>query len=160
MAKYLALFLFLLLLLRLPLSAQAATSVEIKDVARELVCLCGDCNRESLATCLCTAFAVPQREHIGQLLDRGKSRQEIIDEYVSTYGQIALAAPPPEGYNLLAWIAPFAALAFGVFLVRSVLRNWRGSSDPESAPVAASPPPIDEKRERLRRELERFDEGE
>lgn len=124
-----------------------------------MVCLCGDCNRESLATCLCTAFAVPQREHIGQLLDQGKSRQEIIDEYISTYGQIALAAPPPEGYNLLAWIAPFAALAFGVFLVRSVLRNWRGSSQ-EQVPTSTPPTPVDKERERLRRELDRFDESE
>ena len=157
MLKYLALY----LLLALPTPyAQAATTVEIKEVAQEMVCLCGDCNRESLATCLCTAFAVPQRTHIGQLLDQGKSRQEIIDEYVSTYGQLVLAAPPPEGYNLLAWIAPFAALVFGVFLVRSVLRNWRGASSQEEAPVSTPPPPIDTERERLRRELQRFDEGE
>ena len=72
--------------------AFAATTEEIKDVAQELVCLCGDCNRESLATCLCTSFAVPERENIGNLLDQGKTHQEIIAEYVSTYGQIALAS--------------------------------------------------------------------
>ncbi|MGY8822774.1 MAG: cytochrome c-type biogenesis protein [Candidatus Latescibacterota bacterium] len=158
MVKYLA---FCLALAFLTSPAQAATAREIKDVAQEMVCLCGDCNRESLATCICTSFAVPQREHIGQLLDRGKSRQEIIDEYVSTYGQVALAAPPPEGYNLLAWIAPFAALLFGVFIVRSVLRNWRDTNDQEQAkPLSTSTPPIDKERERLRRELERFDESE
>lgn len=141
--------------------AQAATAKEIKEVAQEMVCLCGDCNRESLATCLCTSFAVPQRAHIGQLLDQGKSRQEIIDEYVTTYGQVALAAPPPEGYNLLAWIAPFAALAFGVFIVRSVLLNWRGpNSHEQTTPPLTPTPPIDKERERLRRELDRFDEGE
>ncbi len=150
----------LLLLCLLAAPALAASTEEIKEVAAELVCLCGDCNRESLATCLCNEFAVPQREYIGQLLDEGKSHREIIDEYVSAYGQIALAMPPPKGANLLAWIAPFAALLFGVFLIRSVLRGWRregpsaGQSTPgETAPNAAQ-------RERMQRELDRFNESE
>jgi cytochrome c-type biogenesis protein CcmH/NrfF len=132
-------------------SVQGASSAEIKEVAQELVCLCGDCARESLATCLCTDFAVPQREHIGRLLDQGKTHREIIDEYVSTYGQMALAAPPPEGINLLAWVTPFAALIFGILLIRSILRNRRTEATSTAVVGGAQ-------RGRLQRELERFDE--
>mgnify|MGYP003331968976 CR=1 FL=1 len=150
-----------LLLCLLAGPALAASTEEIKEVAAELVCLCGDCNRESLATCLCSEFAVPQRERIGQLLDEGKSHREIIDEYVAAYGQMALAAPPPEGANLLAWIAPFAALLFGVFLIRSVLRSWRREEPLPADPSAPSGTTSNAaQRERLQRELDRFDEGE
>jgi cytochrome c-type biogenesis protein CcmH len=138
--------------------AGAATPAQIKEVAQEMVCLCGDCNRESLATCVCSAFAVPERDRIGRLLDEGKTPQQIIDQYVATYGQLVLATPPAEGYNLLAWIAPFAALIFGIVLVRSVLLGWRGRRQATASPQPSRPPAVlDEYQERLRRELENFD---
>lgn len=131
-------------------SVRAASPEAIKEVAAELVCLCGDCARESLATCLC-GFATQQREDIGSSLDGGKTAQETIDEYVSEYGQMVLASPPAEGINLLAWITPFAALVFGVFLIRSILRNRMQEASPTSTVETAQ-------RDRLQRELERFDE--
>ena len=131
-------------------SVRAASPEAIKEVAAELVCLCGDCARESLATCLC-GFATQQREDIGSSLDGGKTAQETIDEYVSEYGQMVLASPPAEGINLLAWITPFAALVFGVFLIRSILRNRMQEASP--TPTVETP-----QRDRLQRELERFDE--
>ncbi len=149
------------LLASLTSPAAAATSEEIKEVAREMVCLCGSCNRESLATCLCTAFAVPQRQEIGVALDAGKTQQEIIDAYIDRYGQLILAVPPAAGFNLAAWIAPFAALVFGIFLVRSVLVNWsRSQADAASRGDVGRPPTAaqDSYRERLRQELDHFDE--
>ncbi|MEE2626846.1 MAG: cytochrome c-type biogenesis protein CcmH [Candidatus Latescibacterota bacterium] len=131
-------------------SVRAASPEAIKEVAAELVCLCGDCARESLATCLC-GFATQQREDIGNSLDGGKTAQETIDEYVSEYGQMVLASPPAEGVNLLAWITPFAALVFGVFLIRSILRNRMQEASPTPTVETAQ-------RDRLQRELERFDE--
>ena len=131
-------------------SVGAASPEAIKEVAAELVCLCGDCARESLATCLC-GFATQQREDIGSSLDGGKTAQETIDEYVSEYGQMVLASPPAEGINLLAWITPFAALVFGVFLIRSILRN-------RMQEVSPTPTVEPAQRDRLQRELERFDE--
>ena len=141
----------LLLLTVSVVSVRAASNKAIKDVAAEMVCLCGDCARESLATCLCS-FATQQREDIGLSLDGGKTAQETIDQYVSTYGQMVLASPPAEGINLLAWITPFAALVSGVFLIRSILRS-RVQQAPSTPPAVKT-----EQRDRLRQELERFDE--
>lgn len=149
------------LLAPLTSAAYAATSEEIKDIAREMVCLCGSCNRESLATCLCTAFAVPQREAIGVALDAGKTKQEIIDAYIDRYGQLILAVPPAVGFNLAAWIAPFAALVFGIFLVRSVLVNWSRNQASATSQGGVGEPTIaaqDSYRERLRQELDHFDD--
>ncbi|MBM3278792.1 MAG: cytochrome c-type biogenesis protein CcmH [Candidatus Handelsmanbacteria bacterium] len=136
-------------------SAGAATPEEIKVVAKDLVCLCSSCNRESLATCTCTEFAVPERETIGAALDAGKTGEEIIADYVSRYGQMVLASPPPEGYKLLAWIAPITALILGVALVRAVLLKWRRDHpQPQPVPAATGSP---EYNQRLQQELRDFD---
>ena len=137
----------------------AATRDEIKAVAEELVCLCGNCNRESLATCLCSDFAVPEREAIGRALDQGQTRQQVIDGFIARFGPMGLASPPSEGFNLLAWIAPGAALLFGIALVRTLLVNWKGRGDDEDT-AANSAPAADRSQyqDRLRRELEHFDD--
>jgi cytochrome c-type biogenesis protein CcmH/NrfF len=139
-----------------PPRAGAVTPEEIKVVARELVCLCGSCNRESLATCTCTEFAVPEREAIGAALDAGKTQDEIVADYVSRYGQMVLASPPPEGYKLLAWIAPIAALLLGVALVRAVLLRWR-RDHPQAQPVSAPADSPQGYNQRLQQELKDFD---
>lgn len=138
-----------------PGPAGAATPEEIKVVAKDLVCLCGSCNRESLATCTCGEFAVPERDKIGVALDAGKSHDEIVADFVARFGQMVLASPPPEGYRLLAWIAPITALLLGVFLVRTVLLKWR-REHLQTQPVSAATGPH-EYNQRLQQELKDFD---
>ena len=141
--------------------ARAATTAEIKAIAQELVCLCGNCSRESLATCLCSDFAVPEREAIGRALDQGQTSQQIIDGYIARFGIIGYAAPPQEGFNLLAWVAPFVALLLGIVLIRTLLISWKGRND--ATPIGAAASVADDERnqyrDRLQHDLERFDEN-
>lgn len=143
------------LLLAVTQPVSAATPEEIKVVAKDMVCLCGSCSRESLATCTCTEFAVPERDKIGAALDAGKSHDEIVANFVSRFGQMVLASPPPTGYRLLAWIAPITALILGVFLVRTVLLKWR-KEQVQTQPVSAAAGPR-EYNQRLQQELKDFD---
>ncbi len=138
--------------------AQAATREEIKSVAEELVCLCGNCSRESLATCVCTDFAVPERETIGSALDQGQTRQQVIDGFIARFGSMGLASPPSEGFNLLAWIAPGAVLLFGIALVRTLLVNWKGRDNDEVAQASSARADRSQYQDRLRRELDQFDD--
>ena len=148
------------LVLALAAPVAGATVKEIKEVATELVCLCGSCNRESLATCICTDFAVPEREAIGRRLDEGQTKEQIVAAYVADYGEMALAVPPARGFNILAWITPFALLLGGVFLVRRVLLGWRrpaaAADQPSSQPRPQAAP--DDERRRLERDIERYDD--
>lgn len=150
--------LLLVALTALPAVA-APTPEQIKEVAADLVCLCGSCNRESLATCLCGAFAVPERESIGRMLSAGRTREQIVDGYVERFGPMVLANPP-EGYDVV-WIVPFVVLIGGVFGVRQVLVYWRrersgrSAASGETTPTVGSEPSPHE--ERLRRELDAFE---
>lgn len=146
-------------------AATEVTSAQIKEVASELVCLCGSCNRESLATCICTGFAVPEREVIGEALAAGDTPQQIVESFVERFGPRALAVPPTQGYALWAWIGPFIGLAFGVVVVRQALLRWRRgytaaiASTTTDSDNAVVPEQVDAHpmRERLERELDEFD---
>ena len=139
------------------------TSAQIKEVAKDLVCLCGSCNRESLATCICTDFAVPEREVIGEALAAGETHQQIVDSFVERFGLRALATPPASGYTLLAWIGPFVGLAFGVCVVRQAVLRWRRGHAATETVAAASGSTVDPEvdanpiRQQLDRELDEFD---
>ena len=144
-------------LLALAAPGGAAPSTEqIKEVARDMVCLCGTCNRESLATCLC-GFATTEREAIGDLLHAGQSRQQIVDSYVERFGPMGLAQPP-EGYDVV-WVVPFLMLGVGVLGVRQVLVYWRSdrhaAAKPAQAPATTVKPGAYE--DRLRADLDDFE---
>ena len=164
MSRTLSITLFILTM-GLRAATAAPTPEQIKQVAAEMVCLCGDCNRQSLATCICDDFAVPERERIGQLLTAGKSSRQIVDAYIEEFGAHILAAPPARGYSLIAWVGPFVGLIAGFFAVRAVLGRWRrlttGSTDRDAAGPAAEQGEEEEEssyRTRLERELDEFDE--
>ena len=150
-----------LILAVLPATASVPTPEEIKKVAADLVCLCGSCNRQSLATCICSEFAVPQRERIGLFLQSGKSAEEIVTHYIAEFGVHILAAPPARGYSLIAWIGPFVGLVVGFAAVRFVLKRWRSPDTAEPAGVGATPKPAggtSDYRRQLEQELGEFDE--
>lgn len=64
----------------------------------------------------------------------GMSPRAILDRYVARYGKEILAAPTKRGFDLTAWVTPFAAIAGGGAALAFLLRCWaprRGSRRPE-----------------------------
>jgi len=128
-----------------------------REVEERLACQCG-CGL-TVHTCnhLQCSFAVPVREDIAKSLAAGKSEDEIVARYVAEYGEKVLSAPTREGFNLLAWWGPYAALVGGAFgLWFAIRRLNRGQRDefPEGDPVDAIPQSA---RDEINRELERLD---
>jgi cytochrome c-type biogenesis protein CcmH len=76
---------------------------------------------------------------LGKQIDEGRSDEQIIASFIEKYGSTVLAAPPVSGFNLTAWIMPFAALAIGglaaVYFVRRFRAQWAGpvESNPDLA---------------------------
>ena len=141
----------------------AATPTQIKEIAKDLVCLCGTCNRESLSTCLCN-YGVAQRDKIGKEIDIGKTNSEIIQGFTLEFGDVVLASPRAEGVNLLAWIIPIVALLFGAIILRLFVIRRVDTSTPnlnEVEKTLSTESPLDDKQQkRLQNELKQFEEGE
>jgi cytochrome c-type biogenesis protein CcmH len=83
----------------------------------------------------------------------GDSKQEIKDRLVDQYGPRILAAPPKEGFDLLAWVLPLAGAAAGALVLG--FAAWRWSRGREQLPPEASLDP--ELERRVDRELARLD---
>ncbi|HLX37739.1 MAG TPA: cytochrome c-type biogenesis protein [Candidatus Binataceae bacterium] len=130
------------LLLFVASTSFARTTVD--DTAQGLTCQCGcgltvaNCN---MPTC---GFSVPMREEIAAMIDKGMDRPAIISFYRHKYGEKVLSAPTTEGFNLLAWIMPFAAIAAGGGLIVMVLGRWRNETMPQT-PTEERAPTIDPK---------------
>ena len=54
--------------------------------------------------------AAQQVERFIAVRIQGLTKQEIKDRLVDQYGPKILAAPPKEGFDLLAWVLPLVAL--------------------------------------------------
>jgi cytochrome c-type biogenesis protein CcmH len=100
----------------------------VHDVASQLKCLV--CQGESVADSP-AMLSLQMRGIIRQQLQSGKSEQEVIQYFVSRYGDRILLSPPMQGLTLLAWIVPVALMIGGALLVFFVLRSWQSHSGKE-----------------------------
>ena len=142
-----------LLLLSLTCSVSARVSQErVREVAKGLACLCGTCPRRPLEECSC-GWADKKRARIAEALEAGQDKEAIVAGFVAEFGQEVFVTPPPEGFNLSAWIMPVMALLLGAIVLWAVLRNW---SRHRAAPATGHVPETeadDPYRSRLEREL-------
>jgi cytochrome c-type biogenesis protein CcmH/NrfF len=117
----------------------AAVRPTVNEVAQGLTCQCGcgltvaNCNHP---TC---EFAVPARAQIRKMIDQGRTRAEIIAFYREKYGEKVLSAPTTQGFNLLAWIMPFAAVAIGGVFIGFAARRWRSNGTETPAGDSSRP---------------------
>ena len=122
----------------------------VREIASDLRCVV--CQNLSVADSP-SDLAKEMRNLVRELVEQGKSRQEIEAYFVSRYGEFVLLAPPKQGFNLLVWVLPFLALALGAGGVYLVARRW-------AARTAEEPPPADpEYLERVQRELKEREGG-
>lgn len=117
--------------------ATAAFPATVGDIAQELTCTCG-CNMlvsACEATMECSA-AADIKKQISARLEKGQSKDQIIASFVSQYGERILSAPTKRGFNLTAWVLPFAAVIFGIGLLYSLLKSWASRKRPEQEKVS------------------------
>lgn len=92
---------------RVPTS-QADNDAEIQAIEKRLKCTCG-CTLD-IYTCRTTDFTCTYSPELHRevvaLYDEGKSADEILAAFVAKYGEEALMAPEPEGFNLAGYLVP------------------------------------------------------
>jgi Cytochrome C biogenesis protein len=86
----------------------------------------------------------------------GDSDDLILQGFVQEYGPTVIAAPTATGFNRVAWIMPFAALALGIAFVVFVVRAWKNRPAPALADGIAIPrgAELDALREQARKETD------
>jgi len=57
-------------------------------------------------------------------LAQGLDKKGVLAAFTAKYGEQILAAPTKSGFNLTAWILPFAALFFAGMAIAFALRRW------------------------------------
>jgi cytochrome c-type biogenesis protein CcmH len=103
------------------------------------------------------------RTFIRARIDAGDTKSEIKEKLVESFGESVLAAPPREGFNLLAWALPLGGGLVAVVVLALAVRRWsrsRAAEDepPEAAASVNGRGPLDPELERrLDEELARFD---
>jgi cytochrome c-type biogenesis protein CcmH len=90
---------------------------------------------------------------IARRIAAGDTKSEIKDRLVADYGDAILAAPPRQGFGLLAWWLPIGGIVVAAVVVG--LGAWRWSRAREPAPRAVQLDPALERR--LDDELRRFE---
>ncbi len=145
----------LLLFLASPVRADSAT---VSDISKQLICQCG-C---TLVLSKCTHAECMSRDTMTTLIEQklvqGQSEEEIIRFFVAQYGEQVLASPPKRGFNLVAWILPFAAILGGGGVIYIALKKWVRQGG--RSQISAGTEEGDEKYQRqLEEELKEFTEG-
>jgi cytochrome c-type biogenesis protein CcmH len=92
----------------------------------------------------------------------GMTDEQVFNEFVAKYGATVLAAPTTKGFDLVAWIAPFAVFAAALLGTILLIRRWGGLGLERKAQAAGGPaqsadPAGQERLERIRRETSNND---
>ena len=139
-------FAFVLVLSAIAYAAnQQALEDRVRDIASDLRCVV--CQNLSVADSP-SDLAKEMRNRVREMVEQGKSREEIQAYFVSRYGEFVLLSPPKRGFNLLVWGLPFVAILVGGGAVFLIVRRWSAARPVEQARVDPA------YAERVRRELQ------
>ena len=138
------------------LAAVPAVAATQREIEESLTCQCGcgltvhSCNH------LQCPSAIPLREEIRAQMEEGKGRQAILAYFSEKYGEKILSSPTTVGFNLVAWVTPFAVIGLGGVFLGVALKRWsrRSPTVPEAPPLA---PPASPYSKVLEKELKDFD---
>ena len=120
------------------------------DLSHRLMCTCGCA--QLLGECNHVGCPESPRE-LNELkagIAAGASDKEILAAFASKYGATVLAAPTTQGFDLVAWIAPFAVFAAALLGTILLIRRW--SVGKTQAPAQTNDPATEALREKIRRE--------
>jgi cytochrome c-type biogenesis protein CcmH/NrfF len=129
------------------------------NLGHRLMCSCG------CAQLLgeCDHVGCPSRgEEMAELatgIQTGEADKDILNAFAAKYGETVLAAPRTEGFDLVAWIAPFAVFAAALLGTILLVRRWSDVAGVQSRAVvkagtARLNPEEQQRRAQIRRETD------
>jgi cytochrome c-type biogenesis protein CcmH len=122
------------------------------NLGHRLMCTCGcaqllgECDHAG-----CPARGQEEVE-LRAFIASGLNDDQVLDAFAAKYGATVRAAPTKHGFDLVAWIAPFAVFAAALLGTILLVRRWSVGKTQSEAP--ASDPAMDALRDKIRRETE------
>lgn len=130
------------------------TDDEVNAVAKQLYCpVCPNTPLDVCETQACKDW----RAQIRDQLAAGWSEKQIIDYFVTQYGERVLAEPQRGGFTSLVWVLPVIAVGLGLVVVGQILRSWRSKQDLQTEVSIATPKVSPEILRRIEQELQEMD---
>lgn len=129
------------------------TDNDVNRVAKQLYCpVCPNTPLDVCETKACEDW----RAQIRDQLSKGWTDQQIIDYFVTQYGQRVLAEPQRKGFTSLVWFLPLIVVLVGIGIVYEILRNWRKQKAVlvHAVPTLEVPEAV---RQRIEREIQELD---
>jgi len=140
----------------------AEQEARARRIEERLVAVC--CFRQALAEHH-SERADAMRKELRSMMADGATDEEIVEAFVTKYGERVLVAPEARGFNVLAYVMPALALLGGLVITLGFLRHARkGAPSVATLPTpsrGSSPSGTDFApglRARMKEELDRFDE--
>ncbi len=130
-------------------------SMRYDKLGHQLMCTCG-CGEILLE---CNHMGCPTSP--GMIADlhaqvaTGLPNGNVLHWFAAKYGPIVLAAPIRGGFDIVAWVVPFAVLALGIGAVIVLMRLWRQRHEQNTLAHPTGTPPFHtsaDLRDRIRRE--------
>ena len=146
--------LILVVIVSVGLLGAGSPNTRFDQVGHKLMCTCG-CAQILLE---CNHVGCPNSSgEIAELrtqVNAGASDQSIFKVFADKYGPIVLAAPLRGGFDIVAWVVPFAVLILGILAIILLLRLWkrRHATLAPALPDAPATPQQQALRDRIRNE--------
>ncbi|MCQ9121490.1 cytochrome c-type biogenesis protein [Rodentibacter pneumotropicus] len=103
---------------------------------------CPQCQNNNIADSNAT-IAVDMRNKVLELLQEGKSKNDVVEYMVARYGNFVTYDPPMTASTLILWIAPLFLILFGIFFLlqrkpkkQSAVKNDAVLTEEENARLA------------------------
>lgn len=133
----------------------ADIDARFNKLGHQMMCMCG-CN-QILLECnhVGCAYSDRMRGELMAGLEKGDNDSLILQGFVQKYGNTVLSAPTNTGFNIVAWITPFAVFILASAMAVWLVRMWK--SRPVAQPIAAprlQAEELDALRRRAREETE------
>ena len=133
----------------------ADSDARFNKLGHQLMCMCG-CN-QVLLECnhVGCAYSDRMRNELAAGIERGDSDSLVLQSFVQKYGNTVLAAPTSSGFNIVAWITPFAVFVGAMIVTVWLVRLWksRAVAQPIAQPALRAEE-LDELRRKARQETE------
>ena len=97
------------------------------------------------------------KQSIREQIALGRSEREILDSFVALYGEAILAEPRALGFNRLAYLTPFGAMALGLVAITGWVIARRRAAERAGRRMGDGTEPTAALRARLLDELSRLD---